>query len=129
LSDLVGARPLLSERGSSSVEFVLILPLIVLVLVATMEVAALARARMTVVAAAREGARVAATHPDPAEAAEATREALGSLGASARSTVTRPHVVGRPAVVEVAVPQRLRAPILDGLAVTLTGSATMRVER
>lgn len=110
-------------------EFVLVLPLIVLVLVACLEMAALARARMTVTAAAREGARVAATHPDPAEAATATRDALGTLGSDARITVTRPHVVGRPAVVEVEVPQRLQAPILDGMSVTLRGSATMRVER
>lgn len=106
------------------------LPLIFLVLVASLEVAALARARVTVVAAAREGARVAATHPDPADAVEAVRSALGErMGAVARVTVTRPHVVGKPARVEVAVRQRLSAPLLNGLSVVLTGMSTMRVER
>jgi Flp pilus assembly protein TadG len=112
------------------VEFVLVLPLIVLVLVACLEVAALARARVVVVAAAREGARVAATHPDPADAVEAVRTALGeTLGDAARVSVSRPHVVGRPAIVEVAVRQPLTAPLLDTFTVTLTGRSTMRVER
>jgi len=111
------------------VEFVLVVPLIVLVLVASLEVAALARARMVVVAAAREGARVAATHPDPADAASAVRSALGPVGANARISVARPHVVGRPATVEVEVRQRLAAPLLDRMSVTLSGRAVMRVER
>jgi len=112
------------------VEFVLVLPLIVLVLVACLEVAALARTRVVVVAAAREGARVAATHPDPAEAVSAVRRALGdTLGDTARVSVARPHVVGRPATVEVSVRQSLRAPLLEGWSVSLAGRATMRVER
>lgn len=111
-------------------EFVLVIPLVVLTLVACLEVAALARMRVEVVAAAREGARVAATHPDPADAAAAVREALGDpAGSRSRITVSRPQVVGRPATVEVALRQPLASPILDNLSVTLTGRATMRVER
>lgn len=126
----MGDREVLSSRGSATVEFVLVLPLIILVLVACLEVAALARARVVVVAAAREGARVAATHPDPADAVEAVRSALGEvLGSAARVSVSRPHVVGRPATVEVAVRQHLTGPFLDGFSVTLTGRSTMRVER
>lgn len=126
----MGDRTVLSDRGSATVEFVLVLPLIVLVLVACLEVAALARARVVVVAAAREGARVAATHPDPAEAVEAVKTALGeSLVASARVSVARPHTVGRPVTVEVNVRQSLASPFLEAWSVTLTGRATMRVER
>lgn len=126
----MGDGPVLSQRGSVTVEFVLVLPLIVLVLVACLEVASLARARVTVVAAAREGARVAATHPDPAEAVDAVRNALGDeLGRVARVSVSRPHVVGRAATVEVEVPQPLIGPFLDGFRVNLTGRSTMRVER
>lgn len=111
-------------------EFVLVLPLIVLVLVSCLEVAALARARVVVVAAAREGARVAATNPDPADAVGAVRDALGSpMADAARVSVARPHVVGRPATVEVAVRQPLSSPLLDTWSVTLRGKATMRVER
>jgi Flp pilus assembly protein TadG len=126
----VGDGEVLRQRGSATVEFVLVLPLIVLVLVACMEVVALARARVVVVAAAREGARVAATHPDPADAVEAVKSSLGEvMAAAAKVSVTRPHVVGRPATVEVDVRRNLSAPLLDSLAVTLSGRATMRVER
>ncbi len=111
-------------------EFLLVFPLMVLTLVACLEVAALARARVEVVAAAREGARVAATHPDPAAAVEAVRAALGEdLGNAAHITVARPHVVGRRASVEVEVRRHLVGPLLDGLSVRLSGRATMRVER
>ncbi|MFP3916059.1 MAG: TadE/TadG family type IV pilus assembly protein [Actinomycetota bacterium] len=126
----MGGRSVLTERGSSTVEFVLVLPLVVLVLVACLEVAVLARARVEVVAAAREGARVAATHPDPADAVAAVRHALGDpMGSQARISVSRPHVVGRAATVEVAVRRSLAAPLLEGLSVTLRGRAAMRVER
>lgn len=111
-------------------EFLLVLPLMMLTLVACLEVAALARTRVEVVAAAREGARVAATHPDPADAAAAVRAALGErLAGAAHITVARPHVVGRAATVEVELRRRLVGPLLDGLSVTLSGRATMRVER
>lgn len=125
----MGDGQVLTQRGSATVEFVLVFPLIVLVLVASLEVAALARTRMVVVAAAREGARVAATHPDPARAVAAVRGALGDAGDAARISVARPHVVGRPATVEVSLRQKLRAPLLEWMSVTLTGRATMRVER
>lgn len=125
----MGGGQVLSSRGSATVEFVLVVPLILLVLVTCLEVAALARTRLVVVAAAREGARVAATQPDPAAAARAVRGALGELGDSARITVTRPHVVGRPATVEIEVRQALRTPLLQRLTVPIGGRATMRVER
>lgn len=125
----MGGGQVLSSRGSATVEFVLVVPLILLVVVACLEVAVLARTRLVVVAAAREGARVAATQPDPAAAARAVRGALGELGDSARITVTRPHVVGRPATVQVEVRQALRTPLLEHLSVPLGGRATMRVER
>jgi Flp pilus assembly protein TadG len=126
----MGHRAVLSDQGSATVEFLLVLPLIVLTLVACLEIAALARTRVEVVAAAREGARVAATHPDPAAAVEAVRAALGEeLGASAHITVARPHVVGRPATVAVELRRNLVGPLLDGLSVTLSGRAMMRVER
>ncbi|MGA7269544.1 MAG: TadE family protein [Acidimicrobiia bacterium] len=126
----MGHGPVLTEQGSATVEFLLVLPMMILTLVACLEVAALARTRVEVVAAAREGARVAATHPDPAQAVAAVRSALGEgLSAGAHVTVARPHVVGRPATVEVELRRHLIGPFLDGLSVTLSGRATMRVER
>ena len=97
--------------------------------VAEVEVAVVARIQIEVVGAAREGARVAATSPDPELALAAARAALGSRGAGARVSVRRPHVVGQPAVVTVVLDYRLRLPLLGRFSVPLSGRAVMRVER
>lgn len=119
----------MTDRGSAAVEFALVIPLVFLVILGVAEVAVVAKGQLEVVHAAREGAREAATSPDPAVAVAAVKSALGEVGATARVTVRRPHVVGAVAVVEVAVPHRLAAPIFGGFAVELRGHASMRVEQ
>lgn len=116
-------------RGSAVVEFALIFPLVILLLLGAVEVAVVARAQIEVVAAAREGARHAAVDPDPAGAVAAVRAALGGAGDDARVSVIRPHVVGAAAEVTVTLPHMIAAPVLGGFAVNLVGRATMRVER
>ncbi len=117
------------DEGSAVVEFALVVPLVILVLLAAVEVALVARTQLEVVNAAREGAREAATSPDPARAVAAARAALGPRGRDARVTVRRPDVVGEKAVVVVRVPHRVAAPVFGGRAVELAARATMRVER
>lgn len=109
-------------------EFALVLPLVLLVLVGVVELTVVARTQMELVNAAREGARTAATVVDPAEAAAATRRALGGNGAEARVSVSRPHVVGEDASVDVALPHRFAAGFFGGFEVRLTARAVMRVE-
>jgi hypothetical protein len=116
-------------RGSAVVEFAIVFPLVVLLLLGSIEVAVVARAQIEVVAAAREGARHAAVDPDPAAAAAVVRSALGDAGDDARVSVVRPRVVGAPAEVTVHLPHRMAAPLLGGFAVNLVGRAVMRVER
>jgi Flp pilus assembly protein TadG len=112
------------------VEFALVLPLVLVVLLGAVEVAILARAQLEVSQAAREGAREAATTPDPAAAVAAVRRFLGDdLGAEARVSVARDHVVGGRAEVVVRVPHRVAAPLFGGFTVYLEGRCTMRVER
>lgn len=109
-------------------EFALIVPLILLLVMAIAEVTVVARTALQLTAAGREGARVAATSPDPARAIQATRRALGpALADRARITVRRPPVVGRPARVTVAVDHVLLA-ALGGLRIPLESTAEMRVE-
>jgi Flp pilus assembly protein TadG len=127
----MGGRPLLSgERGSIAVEMVLVLPLVILTLVAGLQVVTVVRVRTELVGAARDGARVAATTPDPRRAVEAAMNALPpAVRERARVSVTRPAVPGRQATVVVSLRHRLGSPFPDGLAIDLTGSATMLVER
>jgi Flp pilus assembly protein TadG len=118
-----------SQRGSATVELALLVPLILLLLVVVVEVAVIARLQIEVVGAAREGARVAATSPDPALALAAVRGALGNRGADARIAVKRPHVVGQQAEVTVSFDHHIGLPLVGNLSVPLSATAVMRVER
>ena len=113
----------MNERGSAAVEFALVIPAIVLVLLAVTEVVVVARTQLELAQAAREGVRVAAIAADPAQAVTATRTALGPLAADATVTVDRPYVVGESASVVIRLPMRV-----FGLPITLKADAAMRVE-
>ena len=111
-------------------ELFLILPLVLLVLVAGTQVVSIARARIELVGAVREGARVAATSPDPAKAVRAVQDALGAeVRDRVRVAVSRPSVVGRPAKVRASLRYELIQVLGSGPAVDLKASASMLVER
>lgn len=119
----------MSDRGSAVVEFALVVPLLLVLVLAIAEVAVVARTELHLVHAAREGARQAATSPETRRAAAAVRAALGGLGDRARISVRRPTGIGEPATVRVRLTHRIAAPIFGGFDVTLAAEATMRTER
>lgn len=120
----------MSERGAAAVEFALVLPLVLLALVLLVDVVSVSHTQFLVSSAAREGARVAATTPDPALAADAVRDALGGRADEARITVHRPDVVGESAEVVVTIRHAVAAVLSRGvLALEVRGRAVMRVER
>jgi Flp pilus assembly protein TadG len=113
-----------------TVEFFLILPLILLVLIGGVQVVAVAQSRIELVGAAREGVRIAATAPDPSLAVAAVQRALSpSVRDRARISVSRPLVVGQSARVVVSLRHLLGNPFPESFGVDLSASATMRVER
>lgn len=113
-----------------TVEFFLVVPLLIVVLAAGIQVISVARARIELLGAVREGARVAATTPDPAKAVEAVRAAMApSERDRVRISVSRPSVVGRPATVTATLRHLLTVPFLEDLGVTVSATASMRVER
>jgi Flp pilus assembly protein TadG len=118
-----------NERGSAVIEFALVLPLVLLLVLAIVEVAVVARTQLEVVNASREGAREAAANPDPAAAVSAVQRSLGAAGRRAGVQVSRPHVVGERATVLVRLPHTLAAPLFGGVTVELRAKAVMRVER
>ena len=71
---------------------------------------------------------MAATVPDPSQAASAARAALSPLADLTRITVRRPTEVGATAEVVVSVTHRLLGPLLGGLPVELR-SRRHEVER
>lgn len=110
-------------------EFAFIIPLVALLLVGVVEVAAAARTSLHLISATREGARAAAVAPDPARAIAATQRALGEeLASRVRITVERPSVTGRPAKVTVRLDHQVLS-LLGGFTTPLEFSSTMRVER
>ena len=117
------------DQGSVTVELALLVPLILLLAAMVIEAAVVARTQIELVAAAREGVRVAATTPDPAVALEAVKRVLGSRGDEARVNVHRPHVVGAEARVSISLPFRVDLPLLGGPTIPLSASAAMRVEQ
>ncbi len=126
----MGDRPLLSDRGSATVELFLVIPMVVLVLVAGLQVVSAARSRLELAGAARDGARVAATTPDPRRAVEAALAALpAEVRTRARVSVARPALPGQPARVVVTLRHRLGPPFPSGAGFELSASATMLVER
>ena len=126
----MGDRQVLKEKGSVTVEFFLVIPMVILVLVAGLQVVGVARTRIELLGAVREGARVAATTPDPAKAVDAVQAALPPLVRDrVRVSVSRPSVVGAPARVTAQLRHLFGLPFPEQMGVDLSASATMLVER
>ena len=119
------------ERGQATVELALVLPLVALLLLALVQVAVVARDQALVAHAAREAVRAAAVDPD-VDATRQTAEQSGPLAPDRLGV----EVSGRDGVgsrvrvvVRYTVPTRLPLVGRSLDDVTLTASATMRVER
>lgn len=113
-----------------TVEFFLVLPLLVLVVVASIQVIGVARARIEMQGAVRDGARVAATTPDPSRAVEAVLASLPpEMRDRARVAVERPSRAGALAIVTMSMRHPVGWPFPSNLGVGLSARATMRTER
>lgn len=118
------------DEGQSSVELALVLPLVVTVLLAVVQVALIGRDEVLVVHAAREAARAAAVDASPGAA---RRAAVGAAALKAdRLSTETSHRGGSPDTVTVVV--RYRAPTEVPLVgrllpdVVLEANAAMRDE-
>jgi TadE-like protein len=112
------------ERGQATVEFALVLPLLMMAALAIIQVALVVRDHVNVVHAAREAARAASVDGDPARAAS---RALP--GAEVR-VGPRPDV-GEQIQVEVTFTSKTNVPLVGALFPdpTLHATAVMRVEK
>ena len=124
--------PRLDEQGQAATELALVLPLLVLLLLALVQVTLVARDQVLVVHTAREAAREAAVDPRPAAVRQAARRAGGAgLKPERLGTETR-QIGGAPVTVTVAVAYQaptdvpLIGPLVPDIEVRST--ATMRRE-
>jgi len=122
------ARP--HESGQASVELGLLLPVVVVLLLAVLQVGLLARDVVLVTHASREAARAAATDPDPGAARAAARVSSGLDPSRLAVTVTGRGAAGSRVQVEVAYRAHLDVPLVGALIGdrTIRSTATMRVE-
>lgn len=117
-----------SERGQSTVEFALVLPLVFVLLLGLLQVGVVLRDQLLVTAAAREGAREAAVTSNSEKIRTAARRAAPSLVLEV--SVTRgPNRGDAVTVVITSKPNGL--PIVGRVVAStrLEARATMRVER
>lgn len=119
-----------SQRGQSTVEFALCLPLVAVLVVLLVKVGTVAVDQSRLWHAAREGARVAAVDADEA----AIRAAAESSGLSPLDVDIEPaaldRAMGGPVTVTVGHSPGGSVPLLGALLddLKLTATATMRIE-
>jgi len=118
------------DEGQASVELALVLPLVVLLMLLTVQVGVVGYRQILVVNAAREGARAAAVAPDDLPGAARRAAVRAGPLAPDRLTVTATTSDG-----DVTVVARYREPTEVALVgvllpeVVLSADVTMRVER
>ena len=115
------------ERGQVTVEFALLLPVVVLVALAVIQVALVARDQMALAHAAREAARAASVDPDPGAAEAAAHRTVPDAEVS---VTDRPEVGEEISVVVVHI-SKTDLPLIGPLVpdIAQVASATMRVEK
>lgn len=120
------------EQGSAVVEFALLLPILLLMLLAVVQVGVLARDQLILTQAARAGARAASVEAgDNAARAAALDAAVGLDPGRLTVTISRSGAQGDPVVVAVVYEAPVAGLISGWLLppeVTLRASSTMRQE-
>jgi Flp pilus assembly protein TadG len=118
------------QRGQSTVELALALPVVVVLLLAVLQVGLIGRDVLLVTHAAREAARAAATDPSPDAAREAAAASTGLPPRDLRVTATGRGRPGSRVTVTVQYRTHPAVPLVGALVGdrTLSARATMRVE-
>ncbi|HEX6581603.1 MAG TPA: TadE/TadG family type IV pilus assembly protein [Actinomycetota bacterium] len=121
-----------SQRGTAAVEFALVLPLVLVVALALVQMGLLVRDRLLVEAAARAGARAAAVQDDPSAIRTAALAAAPSLeDGSVEVEVARAGLRGEPVTVSLRYAAPVRVPFVEWLfggPVGMSASTTARQE-
>jgi Flp pilus assembly protein TadG len=125
-----------AERGQATVEAAMTLPIVLIALLLIVQVGVVVRDAMSLVQAAREGARTAAVTGDDTQAAAAVLGADGSLDDDRVTISVQPpsgeRARGGAVTVQLSYADKLTIPIVSKLVsfdVPLRSTATMRIEQ
>ena len=126
-----GHRPS-GQAGSATLEFALVLPLVLIMALALLQVGLLVKDELVVEEAARAGAREASVTADDGVVRTAATRAAGTLDPRLLTIdVGRDGGVGDPVTVRVRYAAPISVPVVAWLfpsRVALSGDATMRQE-
>lgn len=126
------AARLRRERASAAVEFALVLPLVLIMALALLQVGLLVKDRLVVEESARAGAREGAVTIDDAEVTRAAKSAAASLDPDRLDvTVHRDGGAGTPVEVSVVYHAPVAVPFVKWLfpaVIDLSATAIMRQE-
>ena len=121
-----------TNRGSAAVEFALVLPLVLIMALALVQVGLLVKDNLVVEESARAGARQAAVSTDDGAARQAALDAAVSLDPDRMDvTINRAGGSGSPVTVAVVYHAPISVPLVSWLfrsKVELSGKAIMRQE-
>jgi Flp pilus assembly protein TadG len=127
-----GVRAAAESRGSATLEFALVLPLVLVMALAVVQVGVLLKDQLVVIESARAGAREAAVNLDDAATRQAAAGAGSSLdGARLDVSIERQGGAGTPVSVQVVYHAPIAIPIVAWLfppTVDLSATAIMRQE-
>lgn len=118
------------QHGQATVELALLLPVVVLLVLAVLQVGLLARDVVLVTHASREAVRAAATDADPLAARRAAVDSSGLVDDRLQVTVTGRGGPGSRVSVSVTYRAPTSVPVVGALLGdrTIRSAATMRVE-
>ncbi|HEY5905998.1 MAG TPA: TadE family protein [Actinomycetota bacterium] len=120
------------ERGTAAVEFALVLPIVLAIVLALVQVGLLVRDRLLVESAARAGARTAAVDPDEDAVRASVLRAAPALDEGAVSlAIARAGARGEPVTVTLTYVAAVRVPFVAWLfpeGVSMQAEATDRQE-
>jgi Flp pilus assembly protein TadG len=120
------------DRGAAAVEFALVVPLLLVVMLGILEFSRAYAVKAALSQGAREGARAMVLGATPAEARATARAAAPSLVLpDGAITVSPGTCLGAAASATATVTTTERFPFLTGLfgsSLTLTGTSTMRCQ-
>ena len=124
------------QQGAAMVEFVFVLPLLIVILFSIVQFGLVINRVQTFNAAAREGARTASVQKDQTQIKSAVSGTLDGLSLGITETVSITPNLGRPCegrsgqtvTVDVSGPYLIEIPLIPNINVTLRGTGVFRCE-